>query len=38
MYFSSPLPSNMNVKIVFWAIVEAVDKEWWMDEFNYVNY
>ena len=37
-YFSSPLPSNVNVKIVFWTIAEAVDKEWWMNEFNYVNY
>ena len=37
-YFSSPSPYNVNVKIVFWTMVEAVDKEWWMNEFNYVNY
>ena len=27
-YFSSPSSSNVNVKIVFWTIIEAVDKEW----------
>ena len=27
-YFSSPSPSNVNIKIVFWTIVEVVDKEW----------
>ena len=37
-YFSSPSPSNVNVKIVFWTIAETVDNEWWMNEFNYVNY
>ena len=34
MYFSSSLPSNMNVKIVFWTIVETANKEWWMNEFK----
>ena len=38
MYFSSPSPSKVNVKIVFWTIAKTVDKEWWMNEFNYVNY
>ena len=38
MYFFSPSPSNMNVKIVFWTIAKALDKEWWINEFNYVNY
>ena len=38
MYFSNSQPSNANVKIVFWTIAEAIDKEWWMNEFNYVNY
>ena len=38
MYFANPLPSNINVKIVFWTIVETVDKEWWTNEFNYINY
>ena len=45
-YFSSPSPSNVNVKIVnkeWWidelfTIAEAVNKEWWIDEFSYVNY
>ena len=32
IYFSSHLPSNVNVKIVFWTIVEVVDKEGWMNE------
>ena len=38
MYFSSSSSSNMNVKIVFWTIAEVVDNEWWINEFNYVNY
>ena len=37
-YFSSPSPANVNVKIIFWIIAEAVNKEWWMNEFNYINY
>ena len=37
-YFSSPLPSNVNVKIVFWTIIKTVDKDGWMNEFNYVNF
>ena len=37
-YFSNPSPPNVNLKIVFWTIVETIDKEWWMNEFNYVNY
>ena len=37
-YLSSSSSSNVNVKIVFWTIAEPVDKEWWMNEFNYVNY
>ena len=37
-YFSGSSPSNVNVKIVFWIIVETVDREWWKNEFNYVNY
>ena len=32
------LPSNVNVKIVFWIIVETVDKVVYMNEFNYVNF
>ena len=31
-YFSSSLPSNVNVKILFWTIVEIVDKDEWMNE------
>ena len=38
MYFSSSSSSNMNVKIVFWITVEAVNNERWMNEFNYVNF
>ena len=37
-YFSSPSPYNMNVKVAFWTIVEAIDNEWRMNELNYVNY
>ena len=37
-YYSSTSPYNVNVKIVFWTIAETVDNEWWMNEFNYVNY
>ena len=37
-YFSNLSPSNVNVKIVFWTIAKVVDNEWWMNEFNYVNY
>ena len=37
-YFSNSSPSNVNVKIVFWTIFEAIDNEWWMNEFNYVNF
>ena len=36
--FSNSSPFNVNVKIVFWTIAETVDNEWWMNEFNYVNY
>ena len=32
MYFSSPSSSYVNVKIVFWTIIETVDKKWWMNE------
>ena len=31
-YFSSSSPSNVNVKILFWTIVEIVDKDGWMNE------
>ena len=37
-YFSSSSSSKVNVKIVFWTTIEAVDKEWWMNKFNYVNF
>ena len=37
-FFSSSSPSNMKVKIEFWTIVEAVAKEWWMNEFNNVKF
>ena len=37
-YFSSSSPSNMNVKIVFWIIFETVDREWWMNESNYIKF
>ena len=37
-YFSSSSPSNVNVKIIFWIIAKSVDKEGWMDEFNYMNF
>ena len=37
-YFSSSSPSNMKIKIEFWTIVEAIDKEWWMIEFNNVKF
>ena len=37
-YFFDSSPSNVNVKIVFWTIFEAIDNEWWMNEFNYVNF
>ena len=36
-YFSNSLPFNVNVKIVFWTIAKTVDKEGYMNEFNYVN-
>ena len=32
------LLSNLNVKIVFWTIVETVDKVGYMNKFNYVNF
>ena len=31
-YFSSTSPSNVNVKIEFWTIAKAVDKERWINE------
>ena len=37
-YFYSSSPFNTNVKIVFLTIVETVDKEWWMNEVNYVKF
>ena len=37
-YFSGSSYSNLNVRIVFWIIVETVDNEWWMNEFNYVKF
>ena len=37
-YFSRSSPSNIKVKIEFWTIAEAVDKEWWMNEFNNVKF
>ena len=37
-YFSSSSPSSMNVKIVFWLIVETVDKEGWMNGFNFEKF
>ena len=37
-YFFSSSSSNVNVKIVFWTIVKVIDKEWEMNEFNYINF
>ena len=37
-YFSNFSPSNVNVKILFWTIVEIVDNEGWMNGFNYVKF
>ena len=37
-YFSSSSLSNVNVKIVFWTIVETVDNEGYMNELNYVTF
>ena len=37
-YFFSSSSSNVNVKIVFWTIVKVIDKEWGMNEFNYVKF
>ena len=31
-YFSNSSSPNVNVKIVFWTIAKAIDKEWWMNE------
>ena len=33
-YFSGSSHSNLNIRIVFWIIVETVDNEWWMNEFK----
>ena len=37
-YFSSFSPFNVNIKIVLWTIVEIVDKEGLMNEFNYLKF
>ena len=37
-YFSNSSPSKVNVKILFWTIVEIVDNEGWMNGFNYVKF
>ena len=37
-YFSSSLLSKMNVKFLFWTIVEIVDNKGWMNGFNYVKF
>ena len=37
-YFSSSSPSNVNVKIVFWIIAKVVDKEGYINEFNYLKF
>ena len=29
--------TNVDVKIAFWTITQAIDNEWWMDVFNYVK-
>ena len=29
--------TNVDVKIVFWIITQAIDNELWMDEFNNVK-
>ena len=29
--------TNVDVKIVFWTITQAIDNEWWMDRLNYLK-
>ena len=37
-FFFGSSPSSVNVKIVFWTIAKVIDKEGWINEFNYLKF